>query len=100
MSKKVYTGVHLLCYDKKSKQFGSIDASYNKIKETDKVRISLRKQDLVNVGDEDGFFSFEIDIEKLESIANVARSVYERIELLKTLDKRGKLKEDAYYVDN
>ena len=99
MSKKVYTGVHLLEYKKSTKQFGSIDASYNKTNKIENVRISLRKQDLDNISDIEGFISFEIDFEKLQSLATVTRSVYEKIDLLKILEKRDKLKENAYYID-
>ncbi|WP_289040560.1 hypothetical protein [uncultured Zobellia sp.] len=97
MSKKVYTGLHLLAYKNNTKQFGTIDASYSKVSNIERVRISLRKQDLINVSDREGFISFEIDFEKLETLANVSKSVYERIDLLRILDKSGKLNEKAYY---
>jgi hypothetical protein len=99
MGKKFYTGAHLLAFQNRKGQFGTIDASYIGEGETEKVRVSLRIDDLENLCVEEGFVTFEIDFEQLHILSNVANTVFERIQYLKILSQRGKLREDAFPCD-
>ena len=99
MNKKLYTGAYLLQMRDEKTQFGSVDASYSTTDKSEKVKLTLRVDDLQLLEVQDGFVNLQMSVEQLEVIAEKAFLVTRNIELLKILDKRGKLNDNAYLID-
>ncbi len=100
MVKKLYTGGYLLSLENNNTQFGSIDATFNVVNKTDFVRIKLRQEDLEKFHLEDGFISIGMNLEQLEALIKNANAVYENLRVLKLLDKRKKLMDHAYLIED
>jgi hypothetical protein len=100
MEKKIYTGAYLLQYLNGEGQFGAVDATYNVSDKSEKARVLLRKKDLKKLLIDDDSVSFEISLEQLEIISSTSRSVFENVNLMKSLSKRDKLKENAFFLDD
>lgn len=97
--KKVYTGAYLLYNKDNITQFGLVDGTANMESKTEVVRISFNKQVIEKIQLDENCYTINLTLEECAKLADVLKNVEHSLELLKTLSKRDKLKDDAYLTE-
>lgn len=96
MEKRLYTGVYTIeKAGQKNKYFALADAWADKPGFDTTVRISFSKSNVITKIDED-LISFSLTNEEAQALALQLLKTVNAIELLKGLDKRNKLNDNAY----
>ena len=100
MKSILYTGGYLLSNPDSKSQFGIVDASADVIQYKPNIRIVFGKQILEKLQtDEDGSLTINLSLEESSKLSEILKKAENSIQLLITLSKTGKLKDEAYLIE-